>query len=481
MADRKLSASSAVATLGGTDIFYVGQGGTTKKLDYATLVTALATNFEAAGYVDIVVSGYCRRSNNLSDVTNAATARTNLGLVIGTNVQAYDAELAALAGLTSAADKLPYFTGSGTASLADLSSFGRSLIDDAAASNGRTTLGVAIGSDVQAYHAALANFVATMPNATANQMLACSGANSLSLQTLTALAQTLLSDSTTAAWRSDLGLVIGTNVQAYDAELAAIAGLTSAANKGITFTGSGTAAVYDLSAAALTVLDDSTVAAMLATMGGAPLASPTLTGTPLSTTAAVDTNTTQIATTAYVIAQAASATPIIDGTGAVGTSTRYARADHVHPTDTTRAPLASPTLTGTPAAPTATLGTNTTQIATTAFVLANSASSTYTVVEPAAAGTNQGNATALTAKAFNWVTGATGGEGVKLPAAAAGSWCMVFNFPSSASAALHLYPASGDRIYGGGTDYGVDADQTLAAFTTRLFVARDATSWVEIG
>ncbi len=35
----------------------------------------------------------------------------------------------------------------------------------------------------------------------------------------------------------------------------------------------------------------------------APLASPELTGTPLSTTAAVDTNTTQIATTAYVIGQ----------------------------------------------------------------------------------------------------------------------------------------------------------------------------------
>jgi hypothetical protein len=104
--------------------------------------------------------------------------------------------------------------------------------------------------------------------------------------------------------------------------------------------------------------------------GAAPLASPSLTGTPLSTTAAVDTNTTQIATTAYVVAQAASATPLVNGTAAVGTSLRYARADHVHGTDTTRAPLASPTFTGTPAAPTATAGTNTTQIATTAFVSA---------------------------------------------------------------------------------------------------------------
>ena len=58
----------------------------------------------------------------------------------------------------------------------------------------------------------------------------------------------------------------------------------------------------------------------------------------------------------------------MDGTASAGTSKRAARADHVHPTDTSRAPLASPTFTGTPAAPTAATGTNTTQIATTAFV-----------------------------------------------------------------------------------------------------------------
>jgi microcystin-dependent protein len=97
-------------------------------------------------------------------------------------------------------------------------------------------------------------------------------------------------------------------------------------------------------------------------------ASPTFTGTPLSTTAAADTDTTQVATTAYVIGQASSTAPVIDGVATVGASLRYARADHIHPTDTSRAPLNSPSLTGTPLAPTATGGTSTTQIATTAFV-----------------------------------------------------------------------------------------------------------------
>ena len=89
---------------------------------------------------------------------------------------------------------------------------------------------------------------------------------------------------------------------------------------------------------------------------------------------------------------ASSTTPAMDGTAAVGTGTTYARADHVHPVDTSRyaatnpsgyqtaaqvtaslapyAPLASPALTGTPTAPTAAPGTSTTQVATTAFVSA---------------------------------------------------------------------------------------------------------------
>jgi hypothetical protein len=65
-----------------------------------------------------------------------------------------------------------------------------------------------------------------------------------------------------------------------------------------------------------------------------------------------------------------SALPIMDSTATVGVATLYSREDHIHPSDTSRAPLASPTFTGDPKAPTASPGDNDTSIATTAFVAA---------------------------------------------------------------------------------------------------------------
>jgi hypothetical protein len=68
----------------------------------------------------------------------------------------------------------------------------------------------------------------------------------------------------------------------------------------------------------------------------APQASPTFTGTVTVPTPAVDDSSTKAASTAYVLGQAASTLPIMNGTAAIGTSTKWAHADHVHPSDTSK-------------------------------------------------------------------------------------------------------------------------------------------------
>lgn len=84
----------------------------------------------------------------VSGVTSAIQTQLN-------GKQGLDATLTALAGLTTAADQLIYATGVDTFAMSALTTFGRSLIDDADAATARTTLGVAIGTNVQAWDADL--------------------------------------------------------------------------------------------------------------------------------------------------------------------------------------------------------------------------------------------------------------------------------------------------------------------------------------
>lgn len=250
-----LSFSGGTLT-GNTDAELVALAGLTSAADTLPYFTGSGT---------AALATFTSFARTLVDDTDASTARSTLGLVIGTNVQAQDAELSALAGLTSAADSLPYFTGSGTAALATFTAFGRSLVDDADASAARTTLGLVIGTNVQAQDAELAA-IAGLTSA-ADSLPYFTGSGTAALTTLTTYGRSLIDDADASAARTTLGLVIGTNVQAQDAELSAIAGLTSAADSLPYFTGSGTAALTTLTSYARTLLDDAAASDARTTLG----------------------------------------------------------------------------------------------------------------------------------------------------------------------------------------------------------------------
>lgn len=105
MADTKLSNFASTTSVDGTETLPVLQSGANKKVLLSDIIDS---------YLDLLY-------------------------------QPLDSELTALAGLTSAANKVPYFTGDGTAAVADFTAAGRALVDDASAAAQCTTLGLGTG------------------------------------------------------------------------------------------------------------------------------------------------------------------------------------------------------------------------------------------------------------------------------------------------------------------------------------------------
>jgi hypothetical protein len=202
--------------------------------------------------------------------------------VIGTNVQAYSATLAAVAGgtytgATSITTLGTIGTGTWGATTIAVNKGGTGATDAAGA---RTNLGVVIGADVQAYSATLAAVAAgTWTGATSITALGTVATGTWSA-TAIAVAKGGTGATDASGARTNLGLAIGTDVLAYSAS-----------------TGTGNLA---------------------------RAASPTFTGTPAAPTATTGDNSTQIATTAFVKAQAyitAAGAPVQSVAGRTGAVT----------------------------------------------------------------------------------------------------------------------------------------------------------------
>lgn len=339
MADKRINELNELTTLVNADELLVSDTSATetKKISVANFKT------------NVVGSAHTVQNNG-----SALTQRANLNFD-GTHVVATDdsgnnqsdvtlsANLQAVSGLTSAANKGIQFTGSGTAGVYDLTTAGKALLDDANAAAQRTTLGlgalsteasvttsqVAAGTLVTASETIGSNDNdTTIPTSAAVkayadsvggsgnkfQTIAVAGQDNVvadtSTDTLTLAAGSNVTITTTAGTdtvtiassgggggskhviqNSGTGLTAranlnfdGTHVIATDdsgnnqsditlsANLQAVSGLTSAADKGIQFTGSGTAGVFDLTAAGKALIDDASASAQRTTLGLGPLA-----------------------------------------------------------------------------------------------------------------------------------------------------------------------------------------------------------------
>ena len=241
---------------------------------FEPVTTSLAT--VANNYLSIsnqvITAGTVPISLGGTGGTSASEARTLLGVSVGSDVQAYDAGLQSISGLTTAANKMIYTTGSDTYAVTDLTAFARTILDDSDAATVRTTLGLDSAATTPssdyatAAQGALADSAtqpgdnATTLNVSATDKLlgrSTAGAGSVEEITLTSAGRALLDDADAAAQRTTLGLGTAALSASGDFETAGSVSTHAAL----------TSSVHGISSFGATLVDDADASAARTTLG----------------------------------------------------------------------------------------------------------------------------------------------------------------------------------------------------------------------
>ena len=354
-----------------------------------------------------------------SDTTNAkvyvANNSTSANWIELTTVagayQPIDADLTAIAALTSAADRLPYATGAGAWSLATFTAAGRALVDDADNTAQRTTLG--LGS------------IATQ----AASAVTITGGSVTGITDL-AIADGGTGQSTAYAAKDAL------TIKGADMASASTVDLATATGDYVEITGTTTITAFGTMAAG--------VRKTLRFVSGLAI-----THNATSLIIPGNQNITVSAGNAIEVLSLGSGNWMVLGFSSFGANATFLVAGTVADA---RLPttMAGKTLTGA-----------TVQVTATDAITA--------------AGTTQGAATALTASLNNVTTVvAASADGVRLPATAVGASITVWNNDSSGSDTLKVYPASGSSI----DALAADAADTITAGSKKTYRAITATKWL---
>jgi len=262
-------------------------------LTFGDVVATSITSIADAGDVTITAA-----STNDFLVVNAsgdwvdktpAQVRGILDVEIGIDVQAYSDDLQSLASLTTATDRLPYFSGTKTASLTTFTAFGRSLVDDADAAAGRTTLGLGTAATLASTDFVAASAVSTFGGTLIDDADAATARATLGLGTastsntgdfeasgavsthagvtsgvhgISSFGATLVDDANAATARTTLGLGTAATSDTGDFEASGAVSTHSALISG----------VHGISSYGSTLLDDADAAAARTTLGLGTLA-----------------------------------------------------------------------------------------------------------------------------------------------------------------------------------------------------------------